>query len=102
MAKGFVCLIHLKRIHIQRVETQESIGSTLTNPQDQDWGRRLPKHFLKTGTCKQNNLIKSLLTLIKNHEALAIFLAKASASCSKVPHRHGRKKGIALTGPHVG
>lgn len=99
---GFVCLIHLKRIHIQRVETQESIGSALTNPQDQDWGRRLSKHFLKTGTCKQNNLIKSLLTLIKNHEALAIFLAKASASCSKVPHRHGRKKGIALTGPHVG
>lgn len=43
--KGFVCLIHLKRIHIQRVETQESNGSALTNPQDQDWGRRLPKHF---------------------------------------------------------
>ena len=46
--KGFVCLIHLKRIHIQRVETQESIGSALMNPQDQDWGRRLPKHYLKT------------------------------------------------------
>lgn len=43
--KGFVCLIHLKRIHIQRVETQESIGSALRFPQGQDWGRRLPKHF---------------------------------------------------------
>lgn len=34
----FVCLIHLKRMHIQRIETWESIGSTLMNLQELGFG----------------------------------------------------------------
>lgn len=34
----FVCLIHLKRTHVQRIETCESIGSTLMNLQELGFG----------------------------------------------------------------